>query len=310
MICSAARSIDALNCGNTFSAAATTFSAIAVTVRLPPAASTLFAYFLRSSSSAGDVGQVVLRDVRDRRPRRGQVLGRLAADGAHRLAIDRAPPAEVGQRLGGRGRAGALFAAPVTSVLVYAFTSSIEMRPLGPVPGTSLMSTPSSRAILRTEGAAGAGGESSGWRRLGLRPRSAADVDDLAATGARRRQLFVVLVGLVIGRDGRSPRRRRGGRLRLRAPCGAAPRPRRRPPSRIACPTFTLSPAFTLTAVTVPATDEGTSIVALSVSSSRTGWSFAMRVARLHQDAQHVAAGDVLAELGELEVSGTTLPQD
>ena len=32
-----------LNCGNTFSAAATTFTAIAVTVRLPPAASTCFA---------------------------------------------------------------------------------------------------------------------------------------------------------------------------------------------------------------------------------------------------------------------------
>ena len=51
MISSAAMSIDALNCGNTWSAAATTFTAIAVTVRLPPAASTCFAYFLRSSSS-------------------------------------------------------------------------------------------------------------------------------------------------------------------------------------------------------------------------------------------------------------------
>ena len=43
MISSAARSIDELNCGNTFSAAATTFTAIAVTVRLPPAASACFA---------------------------------------------------------------------------------------------------------------------------------------------------------------------------------------------------------------------------------------------------------------------------
>jgi len=44
-------SIEALNCGNLRSAAAITFTAIDVTVRLPPAASTCFAYFLRSSSS-------------------------------------------------------------------------------------------------------------------------------------------------------------------------------------------------------------------------------------------------------------------
>src|SRR4051812_46972162 len=40
---------------------------------------------------------------------------------------------------------------------------------------------------------------------------------------------------------------------------------------RITWPTFTLSPCFTLISPTVPATDDGTSIVALSVSSSRTG---------------------------------------
>src|SRR5258706_11878334 len=40
---------------------------------------------------------------------------------------------------------------------------------------------------------------------------------------------------------------------------------------RIACPTLTLAPALTLISLTLPATDEGTSIVALSVSSSRTG---------------------------------------
>ena len=39
----AARSIDELNCGNTFRAVATTLVAMAVTVRLPPAASTCFA---------------------------------------------------------------------------------------------------------------------------------------------------------------------------------------------------------------------------------------------------------------------------
>src|SRR5439155_23500770 len=39
---------------------------------------------------------------------------------------------------------------------------------------------------------------------------------------------------------------------------------------RIACPTFTLSPALTLMSLTCPATDEGTSLVALSVPSSST----------------------------------------
>src|SRR5258706_277103 len=50
MISLAAASIDELNCGNTFSAAAMTLTAIAVTVRLPPAASTCFAKRLRTSS--------------------------------------------------------------------------------------------------------------------------------------------------------------------------------------------------------------------------------------------------------------------
>ena len=45
------------------------------------------------------------------------------------------------------------------------------------------MSTPSSRAMRRTDGAAGAGGIS-GVGGLGGRPRAAADVDDLAAPRA------------------------------------------------------------------------------------------------------------------------------
>ena len=45
-------SSDAANCGNLFTAAASTFNAIAVTVILPPARSAIGEYFLRSSSSA------------------------------------------------------------------------------------------------------------------------------------------------------------------------------------------------------------------------------------------------------------------
>src|SRR5688572_13183583 len=46
---------------------------------------------------------------------------------------------------------------------------------------------------------------------------------------------------------------------------------------RTACPTLTFSPALTFTAVTLPLMLDGTSIVALSVSSSRRGWSFSIR---------------------------------
>ena len=71
-------------------------------------------------------------------------------------------------------------------------------------------------------------------------------------------------------------------------------RARRRPRTlRIAWPTLTLSPALTLISFTVPATDEGTSIVALSVSSSRTGCSLAMVSPGLDQHAQDVACFDL-----------------
>ena len=41
---------------------------------------------------------------------------------------------------------------------------------------------------------------------------------------------------------------------------------------KITCPTFSLSPSFTRTSLTVPLTEDGTSITALSVSSSMTDW--------------------------------------
>ena len=56
-------------------------------------------------------------------------------------------------------------------------------------------------------------------------------------------------------------------------------------------------------AVTLPAMDEGTSIVALSVSSSSTAWSLASGVADLHEHVQHVAGRDVFAQLGQREIS-------
>ena len=66
--------------------------------------------------------------------------------------------------------------------------------------GTSSMSTPSSRAIRRTDGAAGAGG-ASGAGGLGRRPRAAADVDDVGAArvaaGGLRPDRRILHAGLV-----------------------------------------------------------------------------------------------------------------
>ena len=45
---------------------------------------------------------------------------------------------------------------------------------------------------------------------------------------------------------------------------------------RMVCPTLIFCPGFTWTSLTTPAIDEGTSIVALSVSSSMTAWSLAI----------------------------------
>ena len=57
-----------------------------------------------------------------------------------------------------------------------------------------------------------------------------------------------------------------------------------------------------------PATLEGTSMVALSVSSSSTGWSFSQRVPDVHEHADDVAGGDVLTEFGKGEFSHGAAP--
>ena len=67
-----------------------------------------------------------------------QVLGGLAPDRAHRLALDLAPAREIRQRLGRRGDAATagLPRSGDHSRFACAFTSSIEMRPSGPLPAT------------------------------------------------------------------------------------------------------------------------------------------------------------------------------
>src|SRR5207249_8879584 len=66
----------------------------------------LLRIFLAELFEPGDVREVALRDVRNRLPRNAEVLGGLAADGAHRLTLDLAPARKIRQRL--RGRAAAL----------------------------------------------------------------------------------------------------------------------------------------------------------------------------------------------------------
>ena len=67
----------------------------------------LLRVFLAELFEAGDVGEIALRDVRNRRPGRAQVLRRLAPDGAHRLPLDAAPAREIGKRHAGGGAAAA-----------------------------------------------------------------------------------------------------------------------------------------------------------------------------------------------------------
>src|SRR5437870_3737761 len=55
-----------------------------------------------------DVRDVELRDVWHRLPGGAQMLGSLAADGAHRLPLDLAPPGKIRQRLRRRSAAAAL----------------------------------------------------------------------------------------------------------------------------------------------------------------------------------------------------------
>ena len=54
--------------------------------------------FLAQRVEPRDVGEIELRDVRNRRPRRAQVLGGLSADRPHRLPLHRAPAGEIGKR--------------------------------------------------------------------------------------------------------------------------------------------------------------------------------------------------------------------
>jgi hypothetical protein len=147
------------------------------------------------------------------------------------------------------------------------------MRPAGPLPATALMSTPISRARRRTAGEAAAGISST----RGARARSGGGARRLAGCRGGIDTTLASAFGSGLGsalgsgwlpRAAPWPAAARGG---LAGTVPAAP-----PSStvKITAPTCTLSPFLTLISLTTPATDDGTSIVALSVSSSMTGCSF------------------------------------
>src|SRR6185503_10989945 len=157
-------------------------------------------------------------------------------------------------------------------------TSSCVIRPLGPAPSTSLILTPISRASRLTAGDAGAA------RPSGL-GADGAGVDSAvcrAGIGTTRGEL-----GAATGCDAAAGAGSGAG-AGLAASAGAAaaaagadagapsPFPEGASTVSTTAPTLTLSPFLTRISLTTPATEDGTSIVALSVSSSSTGCSRAI----------------------------------
>ena len=165
------------------------------------------------------------------------------------------------------GRDAAAAWPPLPKLFITRFanslTSSCVMRPPGPVPVTWLTSTPISRARRRTEGAAGAA----------VTTDAMVGVAAVAAGAAGRPAAISTPVGRSAGAAdaaGASGAGAGAGTLALVAPVAPFSI------TRTIWPGFSLSPALTFTSFTVPATSDGTSIVALSVSSSTMGWSTLM----------------------------------
>ena len=168
----------------------------------------------------GDVGQVVLGDVRDQAPGQAHLPGGRLAHREHRLPLDRTPFLEVGQRrrlhAGADGRRGGVRSR--ASWRTYALTSSSMTRPARPLPCTWLRSMPSSRASRRVAGPAGDEAVHHRDRRrapagLGRRARPVAVGRASPASAARG----------AVRRSGsrRLLRRARGGRLRRLAVAAA-----------------------------------------------------------------------------------------
>ncbi len=232
-----------------------------------------------------DVGLVALRDVRHREPRpapgaRRSCVAPRASACARSRPTSRNPAALPAP--GRRARAAVARGPPEDmTFFTWALTSSAEMRPPGPVPATWLTSTPSSRATRRTDGAAGAGLRRVLARRhRHHRARWEAPVVPRRRLGSRLLERVLQHARLVFRWC-----RRRGGRARdVRAPAAACTRctvhaaavmarhrRRRDSMTNTTSSTMILAPSLTRTSMTRPSTEDGTSMVALSVSSSSSG---------------------------------------
>ena len=133
----------------------------------------------------------------------------------------------------------------------------MEIRPPGPVPWTCAISTPISRARRRVDGAAGTG--------------SSVDVSVGVGAGGASSTTGATACGIGVG-AGSTAGTGAGGASSATGAAAAAVST-----ARMGCPTAMVSPCWTRISVTVPSTEEGTSMTALSVSSSMTVWSSARR---------------------------------
>src|SRR5688572_23724720 len=139
------------------------------------------------------------------------------------------------------------------------------MRPPGPDPGISLMSTPISRARRLTDGDAGATDPravrgAGDWGGGG----SARGAADRPSAGSGRRIESTLWSGAAGFSDGWVLAGAGASAAGASAAAGAAaPAPFPAAPSTVSttAPTFTFSPFLTLISLITPATDDGTSIV-------------------------------------------------
>ena len=139
-----------------------------------------------------------------------------------------------------------------------ALTSSIEILPPGPEPWTCAISTPISRARRRVDGAAGTGPS------VGAGAGGASSTTGTAACSC----------GIGAG-AGSSAGAGAGGASSTAGDVSSTAETSAASTSRMGCPTAMVSPCWTRISVTVPSMEEGTSMTALSVSSSITVWSSA-----------------------------------
>ena len=268
----------------------------------------------------GDVGLLVLRDVRHGGPRVDHVLAPSCGGWRASAGARSAPHFE---KSGSDRRAGSAAAAAATATVMtclpWARTSSAEIRPPGPVPLTrGCRARAAARGGGPTAPRAPRGRVSGDGRRCRAPPRRRRGREPREKSTSSPGPLPFGLASPVLppklGRRAgaaASARRRAtaaGAGLRRRrrpAACGARPRRAR----ARAWPMVTLSPALTVTSVTVPAHRRrhfDRRLVGLELEDALV---LGDRVADLDEHVQDVAALDAVAEVGDVERRPAHRPQ-